>query len=258
MVDLANSGAAPPMITGPNAETGLLALQSFRDQQDRDRKNTGELKVPLDIDVSSTVDALMRSLPDTERVAMKLRYEPAFRRMLSERQSLDYVKKFRNLWERRLYVYEDDEELLALRDDLREVFETGEAMKFLSKWGGARARKRSDPGLLRIVQVQLYGKQFPLPEIDLRLVISMAILASLPRMTRCANPECPSPYFLRSKKTQRFCERPACAAYGQRQHKLNWWRTHGKARRAAMKTAQNEQQKKKRSAVNTRRRHKRQ
>src|ERR1700687_3352426 len=46
-------------------------------------------------------------------------------------------------------------------------------------------------------------------------------------MAVCGNPECPSPYFLKARKTQRFCDRPACSAYGQREHKRKWWSEHG-------------------------------
>lgn len=49
------------------------------------------------------------------------------------------------------------------------------------------------------------------------------------KMTTCANPDCPQPYFLKGRKTQRFCDRPACIAYGQREHKRNWWSEHGEA-----------------------------
>lgn len=65
--------------------------------------------------------------------------------------------------------------------------------------------------------------------------LALAIAAGewMPKMVVCANPECPSPYFLKSRKTQRFCDRPACIACGQREHKLNWWRRVGAKRRAS-------------------------
>jgi len=258
MVDLANSGDPSPRVTDLDEEAHLLSLNAFREQQNQDRLISRQLKEPSDMDVASALEAMVQSLPEQQRPAMKLMHEPAVRRMLSKRQSVQYLKKFRDRWEQDLYVYEDDDELLDLRDDLRQVFESGDPTNFLSRWGRARARKRSDPGRLRIVLVQLYGKRFPLPEIDLRLVISMAVLGALPQMRRCANPDCHSPYFLADRKTQQYCDRPACAAYGQRQHKLNWWRMHGQARRAAMKAAQNQPQEKKRSAVRTSRRGKRQ
>ena len=40
----------------------------------------------------------------------------------------------------------------------------------------------------------------------------------------CANPECPAPYFLKSRKTQRICEAGACVAWAQRNYARKWWR----------------------------------
>src|SRR5262249_9374572 len=88
-------------------------------------------------------------------------------------------------------------------------------------------------GKIKLLFIDIHGTQLPLPHIELRHVLVMVILGVLPKMTKCANPDCPSPYFLRHKKTQRFCDRPACLAYGQRIHKLNWWREHGEQKRVA-------------------------
>jgi hypothetical protein len=40
----------------------------------------------------------------------------------------------------------------------------------------------------------------------------------------CANPECPAPYFLKSRKTQKICEAGECVAWAQRNYALRWWR----------------------------------
>jgi hypothetical protein len=42
----------------------------------------------------------------------------------------------------------------------------------------------------------------------------------------CANPDCPAPYFLKSRKTQRICEEGACVSWAQRSYALKWWRNH--------------------------------
>jgi hypothetical protein len=44
------------------------------------------------------------------------------------------------------------------------------------------------------------------------------------KMAVCANPSCEQKYFLKGRRTQRFCDLPACSAYGQREHKRKWWR----------------------------------
>jgi hypothetical protein len=50
----------------------------------------------------------------------------------------------------------------------------------------------------------------------------------------CANPDCPAPYFLAKRKTQKYCERGDCTAYAQRQYALGWWKRDGKQRRAKL------------------------
>lgn len=39
---------------------------------------------------------------------------------------------------------------------------------------------------------------------------------------RCANSECPTPYFFATKKSQKFCS-PECAEPARRASKLRWW-----------------------------------
>lgn len=52
------------------------------------------------------------------------------------------------------------------------------------------------------------------------------------RLEKCANPECPAPFFVASRRTQRFCELGPCTEYAQRQYALKWWRDKGAKRRA--------------------------
>src|SRR5262245_62070011 len=133
--------------------------------------------------------------------------------------TLNLMKRFRASWERKLHIYETDEELLTIRDELRNIFENGKAVaaQIMSGWNTPRRRH----GVFKSLFVDIHGTELPLPHIELRHVLVMVILGVLPKMTKCANPDCPSPYFLRHKKTQRFCDRPACIAYGQRILKLN-------------------------------------
>jgi hypothetical protein len=39
--------------------------------------------------------------------------------------------------------------------------------------------------------------------------------------------ECPAPYFVRKRRTQKFCEAGPCVAYGQRLRSSKWWRQNG-------------------------------
>ncbi len=47
----------------------------------------------------------------------------------------------------------------------------------------------------------------------------------------CANPDCPAPYFIARRATQRYCS-PDCLKPFQKQSKLDWWNRKGKLRRA--------------------------
>ncbi len=52
------------------------------------------------------------------------------------------------------------------------------------------------------------------------------------RIGVCANPGCPAPYFLKRRRTQKFCDAGSCTAYASRQYALKWWRDKGERRRA--------------------------
>jgi hypothetical protein len=48
----------------------------------------------------------------------------------------------------------------------------------------------------------------------------------------CGNPDCAAPYFIKKRKTQKFCEAGACVSYAQRRYANKWWREHGEDWRA--------------------------
>jgi len=119
------------------------------------------------------------------------------------------------------------EKLLKYRSQLRQVWSgTVNPMLALGTWvqEAQRVRNRS---LFRLAMSD--GRWGVVPDSTL-LPLSLALGVSklLPKVGVCANPDCPAPYFLKGRKTQRFCDRPTCAAYGQREHKKNWWKEHGK------------------------------
>jgi hypothetical protein len=61
----------------------------------------------------------------------------------------------------------------------------------------------------------------------LGFVLALTIRDLWSKLGHCPNPECPHPYFIKGRKNQRFCDRPACAAHGQREHKRKWWKERG-------------------------------
>lgn len=114
------------------------------------------------------------------------------------------------------------------RDNLRKIWEGDRqaTTKVVSGWV-EQANKR---GPYQTLEITNPGSQsvFVLPKYNiLPLTLALSVSELWPRMAVCGNPKCPNRYFLRGRKTQRFCDRPACAAYGQRQHKINWWNEHG-------------------------------
>jgi hypothetical protein len=42
----------------------------------------------------------------------------------------------------------------------------------------------------------------------------------------CANSDCHSPYFIRKRKTQKYCEAGPCTEKAQRDQKREWWTRH--------------------------------
>jgi hypothetical protein len=119
----------------------------------------------------------------------------------------------------------DDLAILQRRDELRRVWngEThlGEAVSF---WANLARIEHSQTW---VVSAWAGGRYTVHPNyhiFSLSLAIGVGDLSH--KMAICANPDCPQKYFLKGRKTQRFCDRPTCAAFGQRQHKKNWWHTH--------------------------------
>ncbi len=46
----------------------------------------------------------------------------------------------------------------------------------------------------------------------------------------CACPDCVTPYFLKRRRTQKFCESGPCVAWAASQYTLKWWREKGRKR----------------------------
>lgn len=68
--------------------------------------------------------------------------------------------------------------------------------------------------------------------VNLRALLFIGIVHRSARFARCHNPDCPAPYFLAKRRSQKFCERGDCTAFAQRKYALKWWNAEGKKRRA--------------------------
>jgi len=58
------------------------------------------------------------------------------------------------------------------------------------------------------------------------LSLAFAVNRFQRRLAACENPECRD-YFIKPRKTQKFCDRPNCLIYGQQKQKREWWKKHG-------------------------------
>jgi hypothetical protein len=119
--------------------------------------------------------------------------------------------------------------LLQYRDDLRKVWsgdhETTE--RAIHRW----IQEATEEPAWHVVSGTNHGRWYwnVLPNYAVfPLALALGVSELQPRMAICKNPGCPNKYFLKARKTQRFCDRPACSACGQREHKRKWWSEHGK------------------------------
>ncbi len=145
----------------------------------------------------------------------------------------DSCKRFRERF-RLIGPWADDSAILQFRDQLRK-FWCGDdnyqdhrrdyfRFSWLHSWLG-QAGQSTYPAW--VVGTWADGTHsISLNESIFPLSLARAASELSPKMAVCGNPDCPQKYFLKGRKTQRFCDRPTCAAYGQRQHKLKWWKTH--------------------------------
>lgn len=172
------------------------------------------------------------------------------RNMLLDLANLDSGdwQRFRKRWAVFLppgFVGQDDDDRLRIwRDELRQVWSLGpEAGRILDRWV---KRDPHDPGRWW-VPLWLVDKDFIEPNPGhLPFVLALTVRDLAGKLGHCPNPECPAPYFIKNRKNQKFCDRPACTAYGQREHKRKWWSQHG-ARWRAGRRAEKSVRKKKRT-----------
>jgi hypothetical protein len=128
----------------------------------------------------------------------------------------------------------DDATILQCRDQLRvfwagdDVYQAARPQSF--RFGALHSwleQARQQPRRLWSIGTYADGTHSVSPDLSiLPLALALAGSELSPKMGICENPRCPQKYFLKERKTQRFCDHRACSAYGQRQHKLKWWEAH--------------------------------
>jgi hypothetical protein len=140
----------------------------------------------------------------------------------------DWVRTADGKW-----VYYVEPRILLLRNTLRGAWvggvEAGQQMERLLKL-------REFPGEASVdssASVSVDWRRGSLVFVP-RSEVEAACYALLQKSTLakfCANPDCPAPYFVARRATQRYCS-PDCLKPFQKQSKLEWWNREGKVRRA--------------------------
>jgi hypothetical protein len=125
---------------------------------------------------------------------------------------------------------DDDTGLRKYRDELREVWRLRLGYhRILDDW---TRRHQVSPSEWSIpLWVGERGIVEPNPT-HLGLLLTMAIRDNAEGLGFCPNPNCPHPYFLRDRKNQSVCDRPACAKFKKNESGRTWWSDHGPAWRA--------------------------
>lgn len=124
----------------------------------------------------------------------------------------------------------DDAAIAEFREQLRRLWRGEDRSLIIGMW----LQAANDDPLPKWIPCIWPDGTFTAEPSEYIFPVQVAIGAGewMARMAVCANPACPQPYFLKGRKTQRFCDRPACIAEGQREHKLDWWRRVGAKSRA--------------------------
>lgn len=77
------------------------------------------------------------------------------------------------------------------------------------------------------------------PPLTLFMQAVLFMLRQADRARRCANPDCPAPYFFAKRRGQRFCI-TECAVPAQHESKRRWWNEHGEEWRAKWKKSRSQ------------------
>ena len=136
---------------------------------------------------------------------------------------------FRHCWGVLFLRGESDDEILSLRDRLRTAWEGGTESVDLLSHKLASEVAVSGFGGVKWVEFTLHDRTvLRVPNFfNLRMALCMAIVELAPQMSICPNPDCPQRCFVKTRSTQKICDRRACIQFGQRQYKRDWWKEHG-------------------------------
>jgi hypothetical protein len=125
----------------------------------------------------------------------------------------------------------------SIRDELRAIWSKTipleEAQGIIAVWMNWSPAKDRERYVILPWYPDLRTGQWLPNHFNLRARLVSALLEHCRALRRCTNPECPAPFFLAKRKSQRFCERGECTKYAQQRYALKWWDSEGRKRRAA-------------------------
>jgi hypothetical protein len=132
----------------------------------------------------------------------------------------------------------DDNLLRKYRDELRIVWGLPlDSNRILDDW---TRRDPVDPKKWA-TPLWIVGRGYVEPNpAHLGLLLTTAIRDNADSLGYCPNPECPNRFFIKPRKNQKVCDRPACASFVRKESKRTWWERCGpdwRAQRRAKKTA---------------------
>lgn len=152
------------------------------------------------------------------------------------------VARFRERFS--IFHVDDDNHLRKYRDELRFVWRLPLGYnRVLDDW---TRRYPVDPKAWSI-PLWIAGPDFVEPNPShIGLLLTMAVRDNADRLGYCPNPDCPNPFFLKARKNQKVCDRPACTKFVQGEQKRKWWNNNGPEWRAKNRTKKQARIKKRR------------
>lgn len=123
--------------------------------------------------------------------------------------------------------------LIPLRDTLRAVWRAPDVRT--KEWGLFRILQdfflQGDPTLIKLptANVSDFMLSWKPPTRTELFLLDLMRWAELTRY--CGNPDCPAPYFIATRRSQKYCCFE-CSEPAQREFKRKWWTRHGRQQRA--------------------------
>lgn len=84
----------------------------------------------------------------------------------------------------------------------------------------------TNPRAMQPTELLLQKNHFQIRTHDLMATLMILFLRDhwAGKTAICANPDCVTPYFIKKRKNQKYCEAGDCTAQAQREQKKRWWR----------------------------------